>query len=74
MPGSRRGHIRALHLNDPATRHPEVLIMQQRAWTRTIPMHHPFHLMSGFTAAQATAIIVSPHPTMMRKAKNTMGT
>jgi hypothetical protein len=27
--------------------------MQQRAWTRTIPMHHPFHLVSGFTAAQA---------------------
>jgi hypothetical protein len=27
--------------------------MQQRAWTRTIPMHHPFHLMSDFTAAQA---------------------
>jgi hypothetical protein len=34
-------------------RHPEVLIMQQRPWTRTIPVHHPFHLMSGFTVAQA---------------------
>ena len=53
MPGTHRGHIRALHLNDPATRYPEVLIMRQRAWTRTIPMHHPFHPMSGFTGAQA---------------------
>jgi hypothetical protein len=27
--------------------------MQQRAWTQTIPIHHPFHLMSGFTIARA---------------------